>query len=176
MTVTDVWRLSQYHKLITSKKEEDGKNGLTIKQFTGVFAKQLNKIAMSCENEADSCESPTMASRSSSISPLKSDIITDYIGRAEYTDAEGRFHEPSLLPMTEQKRGTKNRCHRHCQWRKLKKPEDYSVLYGLVTLMPSPLACQHATTVAVHAFYFMFGTVDNRKQSANAVALRVTIN
>jgi hypothetical protein len=26
---------------------------LTIKQFTGVLAKQLIKIAMSCENEAD---------------------------------------------------------------------------------------------------------------------------
>jgi hypothetical protein len=43
MTVTDVWRLSQYHKLIANKKDEDGKNVLTIKQFT----------AMSCENEAD---------------------------------------------------------------------------------------------------------------------------
>jgi hypothetical protein len=53
MTVTDVWRLSQYHKLITSKKDEDSKNVLKIKQFTGVLAKQLIKIAMSCENEAD---------------------------------------------------------------------------------------------------------------------------
>jgi hypothetical protein len=53
MTVTDVWRLSQYHKLVTSKKDEDGKNVLTIKQFTGVLEKQLIKIAMSCENEAD---------------------------------------------------------------------------------------------------------------------------
>jgi hypothetical protein len=53
MTVTDVWRLSQYHKLIMSKKDEDGKNMLKLKQFTGVLAKQLIKIAMSCENEAN---------------------------------------------------------------------------------------------------------------------------
>jgi hypothetical protein len=75
---------------------------LTIKQFTGVLVKQLIKIAMSCENEADFSGS---ASRSSSISPLSSDESTDYSGRAEYTDAEGKFYEPSLLPMTEQKRG-----------------------------------------------------------------------
>jgi hypothetical protein len=120
MTVTDVWRLSQYHKLIMSKKDEDGKNVLTIKQFTGVLAKQLIKIAMSYENEADFFESPTTASRSSSISPLSSDKSTDYSGRAEYTDAEGRFHEPSLLPMTEQKSGKKHRRQRHCQWCKVK--------------------------------------------------------
>jgi hypothetical protein len=107
ITVNDVWRLSQYHKLITSKKDEDGKNVLTIKQFNGVLAKQLIKIAMSCENEADFFGSPTTASRSSSISPLSSDESTDYSGRAECTDAEGRFHEPSLLPMTEQKSGKK---------------------------------------------------------------------
>jgi hypothetical protein len=58
MTVTDVWRLSHYHKLITSKKEEDGKSVLTIKQFTGVLAKQLIKIAIFCENEADFFGSP----------------------------------------------------------------------------------------------------------------------
>jgi hypothetical protein len=103
MTITDVWRLLQYHKLITNKKDEDGKNVLTIKQFTGVLAKQLIKIAMSCENEADSFGSPTTASRSSSISLLSSDESTDFSGRGEYTDTEGKFHEPSLLPMTEQK-------------------------------------------------------------------------
>jgi hypothetical protein len=80
MAVTDVWRLSQYHKLIKSKKDEDGKNLLTNKQSTGVLAKQLIKIAMSYENEADFFESPTMASRSSSISPLSSDETTDYSG------------------------------------------------------------------------------------------------
>jgi hypothetical protein len=53
MTVTDVWRLSQYHKLIKSKKDEYSKNVLTIKQFTGVLAKQIIKITMSYENEAD---------------------------------------------------------------------------------------------------------------------------
>jgi hypothetical protein len=41
MTVTDVWRLSQYHKLISNAKDEDGLNLLTIKKFTGVLAKQL---------------------------------------------------------------------------------------------------------------------------------------
>jgi hypothetical protein len=105
MTVTDIWRLSQYHKPITNKKDEDGKSVLTMKQFTGVLAKQLIKIAMSCENVADSFGSPTTASRSSSTSPLSSDEGTDYSGRGECTDAEGKFHEPSLLPMTEQKSG-----------------------------------------------------------------------
>jgi hypothetical protein len=90
-------------KRLTSKKDEDGKNVLTIKQFTGVLAKKLIKIAMSCENEADFLGSPTTASRSSSISPLSSDESTDYSGRAEYTDAEGKFHEPSLRPMNEKK-------------------------------------------------------------------------
>jgi hypothetical protein len=121
MTVTDVWRLSQYHKLITSKKDEDGKNVLIITQFTGVLTKQLIKIAMSCENEADFFGSPTTASRSSSISPLSSDESTDYSGRAEYTDDESRFHEPSLLPMTYQKREQKHRRQRHCQWCKVRK-------------------------------------------------------
>jgi hypothetical protein len=41
MTVTDVWRLSQYHKLITNKKDEDSNNVLTIKQFTSVLVNQL---------------------------------------------------------------------------------------------------------------------------------------
>jgi hypothetical protein len=63
MSVTDVWRLSQYHKLITSKKDEDGNNVLKIKQFTGVLANQIIKIAVSYENEADFFESSTMASR-----------------------------------------------------------------------------------------------------------------
>jgi hypothetical protein len=67
MTVTDVWRLSQYHKLIMNKKDEEGKSLLTIKQFSSVLAKQLIKIAMSYENKADSFGSPTMASRSSSM-------------------------------------------------------------------------------------------------------------
>jgi hypothetical protein len=120
MTVTDVWRLSQCHKLITNKKDEDSKNVLTIKQFTGVLAKQLIKIAMSCENEADSFGSPTTASRSRSISPLSSDESTDYSGRAEYTNAEGKFHEPSLLPMTEQKSVKKHCRQRRCQWCKVK--------------------------------------------------------
>jgi hypothetical protein len=105
MTVTDVWRLPQYHKLITNKKDEDSKNVLTIKQFTGVLAKQLIKIAMSCENKADSFGLPTTASRSISIPPLSSDEHTDYSGRGEYANAEGNFNEPSLLPMTEQKSG-----------------------------------------------------------------------
>jgi hypothetical protein len=38
MAFTDVWRLSQYHKLIKNKKDEDGNNVLKIKQFTGVLA------------------------------------------------------------------------------------------------------------------------------------------
>jgi hypothetical protein len=116
MTVTDIWRLSQYYKLIKNKKDEDGKKVMTIKQCTGVLAKQLIKIAMSCENEADYFGSPTTASRSSSISPLSSNESTDYSGRGKYTDAEGKFHEPSLLPMTEQKSGKKHRRQRHCQW------------------------------------------------------------
>jgi hypothetical protein len=120
MTVTDVWRLSKYQKLIRSKNEEDGKNVLTIKQL-GVLAKQLIKISMSCENEATFLGSPTTASRSSSMSPLSSDESTDYYGRSEYTYDEGRFHEPSLLPMTEQKSGKKHRRQRHCQWCKVKK-------------------------------------------------------
>jgi hypothetical protein len=81
MTVTDVWRLSQYHKLITNAKDEDDTNMLTIKEYTGVLAKQLIKIAMSCGKEADSFGSPTTASRSSSISPLSSYESTDYYRR-----------------------------------------------------------------------------------------------
>jgi hypothetical protein len=175
MTVTDVWRLSQYHKLIMSKKDEDGKNVLTIKQFTGVLANQLIKITMSCENEANFFGSPTTASRSSSISPLSSDESTDYSGRAEYTIAEGRFHEPSLLPMTEQKSVKNIDVNATASGARLK-TENYSVLHGLVTLVPSPFACQQATTTAVTALHFMFGTVDHRKQPANIVALRITIN
>jgi hypothetical protein len=53
------------------------------------------------------------------------------------------------------------------------KTENYSVLYGLVTLVPSPFACQQATMTAVTAFYFIFGNVDHRKQPANAVALQL---
>jgi hypothetical protein len=63
MTVTDVWRLSQYHKLISSAKDEDGLNVLTIKTFTGVLVKQLIKIAMSCDAASDPLLSPTAASR-----------------------------------------------------------------------------------------------------------------
>jgi hypothetical protein len=37
MTVTDVWRLSQYHKLISNAKDEDGLNLLTIKKFYWSF-------------------------------------------------------------------------------------------------------------------------------------------
>jgi hypothetical protein len=112
MTVPDVWRLYQYHKLITSKKDKDGKNMLIIKQFTGVLAKKLIKIAMSCENEAFFLGSPTTASRSSSISTLSSEQSTDYYGRAEYTNAEGR-----------QKKWKNHHRQRHCQWCKVKNGE-----------------------------------------------------
>jgi hypothetical protein len=173
MAVTDVWRLSQYHKLITNKKEEDGKNVLTIKQFTSVLAKHLIKIEISCENEADFCGSPTTASRSSSISPLSSDESTDYSGGAECTDTEGKFHAPSLLPMTEQKSGKK---HRAIACGARSKAENYTVLYGLVTLVPIPFACEQATTTALTVLHFMLGTVDHRKQPANAVALGLTLN
>jgi hypothetical protein len=60
-----------------NKNDEDGKNVLTMKQFTGVLGKQLIKIAMSYENEADFLGSPTTASRSSSISPLSIDESTN---------------------------------------------------------------------------------------------------
>jgi hypothetical protein len=53
MTVTDVWRLCQYHKLISNAKDEDGLNLLTIKKSTGVLAKQLIKIAMYCDAASD---------------------------------------------------------------------------------------------------------------------------
>jgi hypothetical protein len=59
MTFTDVWRLSQYHKLISNAKYEYGLNLLTIKKFTGVLAKQLTKIAMSCDAALDPLLSPT---------------------------------------------------------------------------------------------------------------------
>jgi hypothetical protein len=72
-----VWRLSQYHKLISNSKDEDGLNVLTIKKFTGVLAKQLIKIAMSCDAASDPLLTLTAASRSSSVvSPLTRDDST----------------------------------------------------------------------------------------------------
>jgi hypothetical protein len=124
MTVTDVWRLSQYHKLISNAKDEDGLNLLTIKKFTGVLAKQLIKITMSCDAASDPSPSPTAESRSSSVvSPLTSDDSTARsftFTQAEFIDTMGTYHTPSLLPMMEQKSGKKHRRQRHCQWCKTK--------------------------------------------------------
>jgi hypothetical protein len=52
-----------------------------------------------------------------------------------------------------------------------KKTENYYVLYGLVTPVLSPFACQQATTTAVTALHFMFGTVDHRKQPAQLIEI-----
>jgi hypothetical protein len=124
MTVADVWRLSQYHKLISNAKYEDGLNVLTLKKFTGVLDKQLIKIAMSCDAALDPLLSPTAASISSSVvSPLTSDDSTASsftFTQAEFIDTMGTYHTPSLLPMTEQKNGKKHRRQRHCQWCKTK--------------------------------------------------------
>jgi hypothetical protein len=124
MTVTDVWRLSQYHKLISNAKDEDGLNLLTIKKFTGVLAKQLIKIAMSCDAASDPLLTPTAASRSSSVVlPLTSDDSTASsftFTQAEFIDTMGTYRAPSLLPMTEQKSGKKHRRQCHCQWCKTK--------------------------------------------------------
>jgi hypothetical protein len=107
MTVTDVWRLSQNHKLISNAKDEDGLNLLTIKKFTGVLAKQLITIAMSCDAASDPSPSPTAESRSSSVvSPLtrdKSTASSFTFTQAEFIDTMGTYHTPSLLPMREQK-------------------------------------------------------------------------
>jgi hypothetical protein len=122
MTVTDVWRLSQYHKLISNAKDEDDLNMVTLKKFTGILAKQLIKIAMSCDAALD--PSPTAESRSSSVvSLLTSDDITASsftFTQAELINTMGTYHTPSLLPMTEQKSGKKHRRQRHCQWCKTK--------------------------------------------------------
>jgi hypothetical protein len=124
MTVTDVWRLSQYQKLISNAKDEDGLNLLTIKKFTGVLATQLIKIAMSCDAALDPSPSPTAESRSSSVVlPLTSNDSTASsftFTQAEFIDTMGTYHTPSLLPMTEQKSGKKHRRQRHCQWCKTK--------------------------------------------------------
>jgi hypothetical protein len=124
MTVTDKWRLLQYHKLISNAKDEDGLNLLTIKKFTGVLAKQLIKIVMSCDAASDPSPLPTVESRSSlEVSPLTSDDSTASsftFTQAEFIDNMGTYHTPSLLPMKEQKSGKTHRCQRHCQWVKTK--------------------------------------------------------
>jgi hypothetical protein len=118
MTVTNVWRLSQYHKLISNAKDEDGLNLLAIKKITGVLANQLIKIAMSCDAASDPLPSPTGESRSSSVvSPLTSDdsnASSFTFTQAEFIDIMGTYHTPSLLPMTEQKSSKKHRRQRHC--------------------------------------------------------------
>jgi hypothetical protein len=124
ITVTYVWRLSQYHELISKAKDEDGLNVQTIKKFNGVLANQLIKIAMSCDAASDPLLSPTAASRSSSaVSALTSDdssASSFTFNQAEFVDTMSTYHAPSLLPMTEQKRGKKHRRQRHCQWCKTK--------------------------------------------------------
>jgi hypothetical protein len=123
MTVSDVWRLNKCHKLISTEKDEDGLNLLTIKKFTGVLAKQLIKITMSCDAASDPLLTPTAASRSILIvSPLTSDDSTSSsftFPQAELSDTMGTYHTPYLLPMTE-KSGKKHRRQRHCQWCKTK--------------------------------------------------------
>jgi hypothetical protein len=124
MTVTDVWRLSQYQKLNSNSTDEDGFNVLTIKKFTGVLANQLIKITMFCDTASDPLLLPTAASRSSSVvSPLTSDDSTASsftFTQAEFIDIMGAHHAPSLIPMTKQKSGKKH-CHQHhCQWCKTK--------------------------------------------------------
>jgi hypothetical protein len=77
MTVTDVWRLSQYHKLISNAKDEDGLNLLTPKNFTVVLANKLKKTAMSYDTASDPLMSPTAVSRSIwGVSPLNSEDST----------------------------------------------------------------------------------------------------
>jgi hypothetical protein len=133
---------------------------LTIRQFTGVLVKQIIRIAMSCENEADFFGS---ASRSSSISPLSSDESTDYSGRAEYTDAEGKFHEPSLLPKPEQKSGEKHRRQRHCQWCKVKNGKLHCSVWTCHTCA-KPFCIPTGNNYGRNCFA-------PHKQPANAVAL-----
>jgi hypothetical protein len=124
MTVTDVWRLTQYHRLISNAKDEDGLNLLTIKKFTGVLDNQLIKIAMSCDAASNPLLSLTAESRLSLVvSTLTSDDSTASsftFTQSEFIDTMGTYHTPYLFPMTEQKSGKKHRRQRHCQWCKTK--------------------------------------------------------
>jgi hypothetical protein len=41
MTVTDVWKLASFHKLISNAKDEEGKPVISIKKFRGKLSRQL---------------------------------------------------------------------------------------------------------------------------------------
>jgi hypothetical protein len=131
MIVTEVWRLSQYHKLISNAKDEDRKNAMMINKFTSVLENHLLKIEMSYETKSNPLLSPIMASISSwRVSPLSSDESADsYFAREEYTDAEGKYQGPSLLPMTEQKSGKKHHRQHHCRWFKVKYGKLYCTIW-----------------------------------------------
>jgi hypothetical protein len=170
MKVTDAWRLSQYHKLISNAKDEDGLNVLIIKKFTGVLAKQLIKIAMSFDAASDLFLLPTAASRlSSGVLPLTSDDSTaSSFTQTEFVDTMGKYHAPSLLPMTEQKSGKKYRCQRHCQWCKTKHGKPHCIVWTCHTCA-RPFCMPTGNNDGRNCFA-LFGQL---KREANAVARRI---
>jgi hypothetical protein len=44
MTVSDVWKLAQFHKVISNAKDDDGKPVIGIKKFGGKISRQLITI------------------------------------------------------------------------------------------------------------------------------------
>jgi hypothetical protein len=79
ITVTDVWKLASFHKLISNAKDEEGKPVISIKKFSGKLAHQLINIAVRLPSLESVMALPSSISSVAPKQAMMEDMIVEYI-------------------------------------------------------------------------------------------------